>query len=360
MSANTIPVNVVFSPDWWNRRFGISFEEPFYLDTETRITNDVLMRRALYELFRIGEAHPAPRPVIGSRHIAGGFVMPALFGVPIRYSPGQAAWPIPLDLGREDVLALRVPGIENTWPMNVLIEQMDALENRFGYVTGDLNTGGIFNVAMDLRGNDLFFDLKEDPAASAHLLSVVARTQVAVARYVRSRTGTTSIAVNRSVLSVDPTIHLTSNCSVSMIAPALYESCVLPHEIYASKELAPFGIHHCGANLHRYAEQYNQVAPSFLDVGFGSDVAACSRLFPEAFLNLRLNPVHLLQFSGNEVYQAVQDILKACGRTTNVGVCCINMDGSTPDRNVKAMFQSVSDYAEARTPGREWRGTGDA
>jgi hypothetical protein len=189
----------------------------------------------------------------------------------------------------------------------------------------------------------------EDPELTDHLLSVVAETLVHVSRYVRSRTGTTSIAVNRSILSVNPAIHLTSNCSVSMIAPKLYESRILPYELRVANQHPTFGIHHCGSNLHKYAEQYNRMNLRFLDVGFGSDLEACSRLYPHTFLNLRMNPVHLLQYSQDEVYAEVRDSLKACGRTANVGVCCINMDGLTPDLNVKAMFEAVSDFeAELR------------
>jgi hypothetical protein len=343
-----IPVNVVFSPDWWHRRFGVSFEEPFYLDPETRIANDLLMRRALHELFGIGTPDPKPRPVIGSRHIAGGFVLPALLGVHIRFTEGQAAWPIPRNLDRASAMELRAPDVMNTWPMNLLHAQMDALELKFGYVTGDLNTGGLINNAMELRGNDLFFDLKEDPELTDHLFAVVAETIVTVSRCIRRRTGTTSIAVNRSILSVDSAIHLTSNCSVSMIAPTLYESRILPYEIQIAKELAPFGIHHCGGNLQKYASQYNQVDPKFLDVGFGSDLEKCSRLFPSAFLNLRMSPVHMLEMPESQVYIEVWGALEACGRSANVGVCSINMDGMTPDRNVKAMFQAVSDFEAAR------------
>ena len=353
MTAGEIPVNVVFSPDWWNRRFGISFEEPFYLDAETRIRNDVLMRGGLYELFGIGDPYPKPRPVIGSGHIAGGFVLPALLGVPIRFSPGQAAWPMPLNLDREAILALRAPDLTHTWPMNVLIEQMDALESRFGYVAGDLNTGGLFNNALEVRGSDLFMDLREDLEHTDHLLSIVLETVIELSAYMRQRTGTTSIAVNRSVLSVDPAIYLTSNCSVSMIAPKLYEARILPHEICLARRLAPFGIHHCGSNLHKYAEPYSRMDLRFLDVGSGSDLEACSRFYPNSFLNLRMNPVHMLQNSENEIYREVQDNLRMCGRAANVGVCCINMDGSTPDRNVKAMFRAVDDL---RTRAAGWPG----
>ena len=57
-----------------------------------------------------------------------------------------------------------------------------------------------------------------------------------------------------------------------------------------------------------------------------------------------MSPVHLLELSESQVYSEVGDALKSCGRTANVGVCCINMDGMTPDGNVRAMFQSVSDF----------------
>jgi hypothetical protein len=48
------------------------------------------MRKALYERFGLGQPDPKPRPVIGSRHITGGFVVPALLGVaPLGRSSGN-------------------------------------------------------------------------------------------------------------------------------------------------------------------------------------------------------------------------------------------------------------------------------
>lgn len=341
-----IPVNVVFSPGWWRRHYGISFEEPFYLDVETRIRNDVVMRRALFDRFGLEGPDPRPRPVIGSMHIAGGFVVPALLGVPIRFSADQAAWPVPLNLDRKAILALRAVEIESTWPMSVLIAQMDRLQKDFGCVVGDLNTAGIINTSVELRGNDLFLDLVEDPDLTDHLFRVVAEMHVRVGQCLRARTGTTSIAVNRSIVGVDPSIHLTSNCSVSMISPALYEQRVLPYDIYVAEKLAPYGIHHCGNNLQRYAQAYSRMPVRFFDVGAGSDVEQCARLFPDAFLNLRLSPVHMLQHSANEVYAEVQSLLRACDRRKQVGVCAINLDPETPDANVKAMVQAVRGFEQ--------------
>jgi hypothetical protein len=344
-SRGKIPVNLVFSPSWWFHHYGVSFEEPFYLDAETRIRNDVLMRKALYERFRLGQPDPQPRPVIGSRHIAGGFVVPALLGVEPRFSRDQAAWPVPLRLDRQSALSLRVPDLRSTWPMDVLIRQMDQLERQFGYVTGDLNTAGLVNTAIELRGQQFFLDLVEDTELADHILSVVAGTQAAVAACVKSRTGTCAISTNRSVLDADPATYLTSNCTVQMISPSLYETRVLRFEQYLADHLRPYGIHHCGNNLQRYTKAYSQVSPRFFDVGWGSDVARSSVDLPGAFLNLRLSPVRMLQLSEQEIYDDVRGLLHAAGRRDRVGVCSINMDRDTPDRNVRAMFRAAADYA---------------
>ncbi|MFB0515772.1 MAG: hypothetical protein ACETWG_04100 [Candidatus Neomarinimicrobiota bacterium] len=42
-----LPVELVFNPNWWYHTAGISFDESFYFDAETRIQNDVTMRRVL-------------------------------------------------------------------------------------------------------------------------------------------------------------------------------------------------------------------------------------------------------------------------------------------------------------------------
>jgi hypothetical protein len=344
--VRSIPVNLVFSPSWWFHHYGVSFEEPFYLDTETRIRNDVLMRQALHDRFGLGRPDPQPRPVIGSRHIAGGFVVPALLGVEPRFSRDQAAWPVPLHLDRQSALSLRVPDLRSTWPMDVLIRQMDELERQFGYVTGDLNTAGLLNTAIELRGQQFFLDLLEDAELADHVLGVVAVTQAAVAAYVKSRTGTCAISTNRSVLDADPATYLTSNCSVQMISPALYQTRVLPFEQYLADRLQPYGIHHCGNNLQRYTKAYSQVSPRFFDVGWGSDVARSSADLPDAFLNLRLSPVRMLQLSEREIHDDILGLLRAAGRRDCVGICCINMDRDTPDPNVRAMFRAVVDYQE--------------
>ncbi len=347
MPRADIPVNVIFSPSWWFRHYSISFREPFYLDLDERIRNDVLMRKALHERFGFGRPDPQPRPVIGSRHIAGGFVVPALLGVPVRFTDDQAAWPVAQALDRNAVLALRVPDIRRTWPLSILVPQMDELGHRFGYVMGDLNPGGLLNTALELRRQQFFIDLVEDPEASSHLLGVVAETQRQVCELIRSRTGTCGVSTNRSIVDVDASICLTSNCSAHMISPALYERRVLPFDRQLAESLRPFGVHHCGSNLHKYTHAYAGLGARFFDVGWGSDAGQCSRALPDAFLNLRMDPVRMLQSSADQVYSLVRALLRAAGRRERVGVCCINMDQATPDENVHAMFRAARDFEAA-------------
>jgi hypothetical protein len=339
-----IPVEVIFNPNWWFQNYGISFDESFYLDREKRIANDVAMRRALYERFGFGEAHPRPRPIIGSQHIAGGFVLPGLLGVEIRFSQREAAWPVPINLPRDRIMALRVPDIRTAWPMNRLVADMDALERQFGSVVADVNTAGVFNTALELRGQQLFMDLLDDVELVEHLFAVVAETEMAVAEYFRTRTGTTSVAVNRSIVNVDAKIFIEGNCSVQMISPALYQQRLLPWHCRLARRLAPFGMHHCGDNLHFFASAYAETHAVFYDVGWGSDVAQCSATLPDAFLNLRLNPVRLLSCTADEVRQDALGLLKAAGRNSRVGLCCINMDFGTPDENIRAIFDVARDF----------------
>jgi hypothetical protein len=345
-TARAIPVHAVFSPNWWFRQYGITFDEDFYLHAGRRIEDDVKMRRALWERFGLGSGEIAPRPVAGSMHIAGGFVMPALFGNTIRFTKDQAAWPEVSERNREEVLALTAPELEKTWPMSVLLPQMEELRARYGYVVGDLNTGGLLNNAMEQRGNQFFLDMMEDAELTEHLLGVLGETQAAVAARVKSYTGTCGLATNVSVEACDASLYLHSNCSVQMISPALYAGRLLPYEKKLAAAMRPYGIHHCGNNVQLFAGHYAQLEPVYVDVGWGSDIGRCAAALPDAFLNLRLSPVRMLQEGAEAIYADTLNALRAAGRRALVGVCCINMDAETPDGNVKAMFEAAAEYGE--------------
>jgi uroporphyrinogen-III decarboxylase len=346
-SSEFLPVELVFNPNWWHQVARISFGEAFYLDAETRIQNDVVMRRVLHERYGelgLGEASPQPRPIVGSVHVAGGFVIPALLGAKISFAPDAAPQPLPVDLSVEQVQRLEKPDFRQTWPMSQILADIDSLEAEYGYVVGDVNTDGLLNAAYHLYGQQLFLDFYQAPDRVRELLGRIGDLIVDVALTIRERTGGCSISVNRMVERVDPGLFLHANCSVQMISPESYREVQLPVEQRMAERIQPYGIHHCGDNLHHIAPVYAELRAAFFDVGWGSDVARCRELLPDAFFNLRLSPVRMLQCSPKEIAEDTEKLLMAAGPLERAGVCCINMDHGTPDDNIFAMFDVVQRY----------------
>lgn len=342
-----LPVELVFNPNWWYQTAGISFDRSFYFDSAARVRNDVTMRRVLFERYGqlgLGEESPSPRPVIGSLYVAGGFVIPALFGAEIVFAPNAAPQPKPLNLSLEQIEVLEKPDFRETWPMNDFIAQMDALEAEYGYLVGDMNTDGLLNVAYHLYGQQLFFDFYDNPERARRLLTLIGDLIVDVALYLRERTGSCSISVNRMVERVNPALFLHGNCSVQMISPESFRQLDLPVEQRMAERIQPFGVHHCGSNMHLIAPLYAQLPAVFFDVGWGSDVACCREALPGAFFNLRLSPIRMLRCSAAEIAQDTEKLLRAAGPLEQAGVCCINMDYGTPDENIFAMVEVVQRY----------------
>jgi hypothetical protein len=342
-----LPFELVFMPSWWHKHYGITFDENFYLDKETRIRNEQLMNQALAERFAeigLSQRDFGRHPVIGSQHVAGGFVMPALMGCQVEFAPDRSPTALDAHLPDQAILDLEVPDPRSTWPMTELLADMDELEAEFGQVEGDFDLDGVFNLALSLRGQQLFLDFSENPALARRLIDVCARAMLAVAECVKPRTGTLAIATNRMITHVDETLFLHSNCAVQMISPETYREFLLPPELYLAARLQPYGIHHCGTNLHRHAPVYGPVPAVYYDVGWGSDVAASRRALPDAFFSLRLSPVRVLSATPDDIAADVEQLLLNCPRLERAGVCCINLDADTPDENVWALFAVVERY----------------
>jgi hypothetical protein len=212
------------------------------------------------------------------------------------------------------------------------------------YLLRNNSTDGLLNAAYHLYGAELFADFYNAPQRATHLLEQIAGLIVDVATYIRQRTGSCSISVNRMLERVDPGLFLHANCSVPMISPRSYRAMQLPIEKQMAARLQPFGIHHCGDNLQRYASAYAELPLDFIDVGWGSDVAACRQALPRTFFNLRLSPVRMLNCTPDEIAADTEALLSAAGPLELAGVCCINLDAGTPDANLFAMYAVVEKY----------------
>jgi len=347
-AKSLLPVDVIFTPQWWHYNYGLKFREDFFFDAETRVESERLMRAFLYERFGhlgLGERDASPRPLIGPVHLAAGFMASALLGCQVKFSVDGPPQVIPADLTDEQVLEFEAPDITKVSPMKELVDMMDKLEREFGYLEGDINWGGVQNVALDLRGQQLFVDYYDKPDLAVHLLDVVAQAELHMASFIRAKTGTTSLSTNRIVGSVDPSISLHSNCSVTMLSNETYEEFLLRYDIYLADNLQPYGIHYCGNNMEHVLQGFAKIDKAqFFDVGWGSDVAMCRQALPDAFFSLRLSPVRLRTISVEEVRQDVEGLLRQAGPVQKAAVCCVNIDYGTPDENVAEIFRVVDEY----------------
>jgi hypothetical protein len=97
--------------------------------------------------------------------------------------------------------------------------------------------------------------------------------------------------------------------------------------------------------MHKVRFEYAQVdGAEFFDVGWGSDVAACRAALPNAIFSLRLNPVRVAAVRPADVAADTRSLLAAAGPLQQAALCCINLDATTPDENVRAIFEVAEAY----------------
>jgi len=356
MTEPYLPVDVVFHPNWWHKHYDLSFDREFFYNPSRRVWQEQRMRQLLYERFGdvgLGQKDAPRRPIIGPILMGSGYIVQEILGCEVDYQKDGNPWVLPRSLSEAETWALQAPeDIEKSPPMKHLLTLMDSLEAEFGYLQGDVPLHSVVNVAIDLRGQNYFIDLIENPDLVRHLNTVIARTIYEVGRRVKDRTGHVAISINRTIASFDPGIYTIPNCSLQMISPRMYEQQLLEFDTWLGQQLPPLGFHHCGTNAHLFAPLYARAGAVYLDVGWGSDIAACRAALPEAWLGLRLNPVKMLTATPDEAAADVEMVLQAHGEPwPRVGVCCINMDYGTPDEAVRAMFETVARYRGARKSG---------
>jgi hypothetical protein len=73
----------------------------------------------------------------------------------------------------------------------------------------------------------------------------------------------------------------------------------------------------------------------FLDVGWGSDVKKLCQSLPDTFLNIRLNPVEILDQSEGQIHDTIVKLVKDSGDPLLTSVCCVNMDDQVSSINLR-------------------------
>ncbi|MCE5309508.1 MAG: hypothetical protein LLG20_17840 [Acidobacteriales bacterium] len=266
-----------FEPRWYHVRCGVDFTERWHTDPEYRRQTLVAMRGELRRAFPRFEQWGRPEAQ-DTETIAGCYgvcVIPALFGIPLRYYADR--WP-DLEPGHhlsEDCIErldarqlLAGPFVEK------LLAQVDAIAARCGTVYGDLNWQGVLNLGFHLRGQQIFLDMADRPELAERLFTTITDVIIGLAHMAQERQ-------RRSGFPID--YMCVSNCAVNMVSPAVYGRMLLAQDARIADSFARFGVHTCNWNVTPYLDVLRRLPKmGYLDMGIESDMVRARDVFPEA------------------------------------------------------------------------------
>lgn len=342
MNQMKIPVDIVLAPEWWYKHTGITFDRDFFFHPLKRVESEQRMEKELYERwgkYGLGAEKDKAKPEIGAVHLAAGFMLSEMLGCEVKYTDNHPPAVVAANKKRLDI------DVDAAFSSTVYKDFLNLTENlkiKYGYLTGDVNWGGVLNIAMDLRGEQIMMDMLMQPDEVKVYFNAIAAVIDKFTSFVASQTGTTSISVTRSVRHLPKPVFLHSECSHTMISCEDYERFLMPIDEKWSREKEYFGIHYCGEDPHRYAESFSRLPRlDFLDLGWGGDVSHLRKYLPDTFFNIRLSPVEIIDMSVAEIHETIAKLMAESGNTSLSGVCCINMDDKVTDEKIDAIFEAV-------------------
>lgn len=343
LGKNLLPVDIVLSPEWWFKNEKITFDRDFFFHPAKRVEVEQQKEKVLYERwgkYGLGKNRNDKRPEIGAVHLAAGYLLSEMLGCNVNYTESHPPQVIPA--GRDN-LVLNPDDAFKSKAYSDTVSLWNTLKTKYGFLTGDINWGGILNLAMDLRGENIFMDMMMNPGETSDYFSKIASVIEKFTSLMQTETGTSSISVNRAVRYFEKPVFLHSECSHTMISSEDYENFLLPFDIEWSKK-RPFGIHYCGPDPHRMAEQFAKIPHlDFLDLGWGGDVKILRSYLPHTFFNIRLSPVEIVNQTNQELSDTIKRLVSDSRNPYLTGVCCINMDDKVTDDKINTIFETVED-----------------
>ncbi len=349
-----IPLGVGFYPDWFYQHYGISFGRNYYFDPETRVAARMEIDKRLYDRFGevgLGSPDPEPKPLI----TFGMVMLPAIFGCEIVFEDDALPWAMPLNLAEDEIMRLEVPDIFNSHPMSDMIKQIAYLEGKYGKVVGDINTTGVQNLALKIRGDQLYYDFFENPQLCRHLLQVCTASIIQLFKFNHQTTGTGALDVTPMC---DPRLSVLPNCTAEQISLETYENFILEYDNQIADACRPLGIHHCGS-VNEVLDGYAKVRHlEFIEIGFGSDVKKTREVFgPEVAVNSRISPVLMKNGTVEDVAAEVRRLIEQGSPLKNFSIDTVGLTYGTPDDNVIAARKAAEKYGkfnrETKTAGKK-------
>lgn len=318
------PVVVTFSPSWFYKNYGVDYSEQTWQNPIDRLERNRELERVLYERFGdvgIGSADPEPTPSFSDTY--GNYFMPALFGCEIHYLKDQAPGNLPLDATLEDMRNIAVPDFDESPVIRRALEEARILKERCGFCSGVINTGSPLNVAVNIFGEQFLLACALEPEIALHVLRVIAETEFKLYREV-------SAVIQPECFPRDNIVFSYGNCPAVMFSPNLYREVVLPVDKWVRSQAAVFNLHHCGVFDH-YIELYQELCPSSLDIGGGSNYRAIRGAFPDVPVSLIMNAPDVEGRSNSEVDNLIGNMVDGAAPESLISCLWIGEAGDLLD-----------------------------
>jgi len=218
LGNDILPVDIVLAPEWWSKNEKIYFDRDFFYHPLKRVEEEQKMEKILYDRwgqYGLGQRKVAARPEIGAVHLAAGYLLSEMLGCTVNY---QENHPPQVLAAHQELLEIDPEKAFRSDAFKQVINLTSALKQKYGYLTGDINWGGVLNIAMDLRGEDIFMDMMLTPDEVNPYFNGIAQVIEKFTSFMQAETGSTSISVNRGVRHMKKPVFLHSECSHTMIS----------------------------------------------------------------------------------------------------------------------------------------------
>ena len=350
----TLGVNarVVLLDPAWNPE-GITFREYF---TEARATIDVQLKFLKYKVEFLSRFCDSPGawPETFEFDVDVQNVYDSVyFGGRLTFRDGQVpdAAPVLVDSDKERLFQVDIghpmdnPFVQNTLgryeALKAAAAKVSFRDIRFGVKPPLWNFDGPLTVATNLRGGELYVDLRADPQYVERLLDFLTRGAIIRNRAMHEHFGRKAYEGLRGGIADD---------SIQLISSEMYRRQVLHfHRRYLSEWSAegPHSMHLCGDATRHFPLIRDELNVRTFDTGFPVDHGALRRALGEKIEICGGPEVMILrEGTAEEVYQRTQSILTsgvmAGGRFVlregnNLPPCC-------PEENLAAMYRAALEH----------------
>ena len=328
-----------FTPKWYRDSVGVDFGKRWHTDPAYRRDSWIKMAHEVKRRFPslpIGQVQHPDQPTDLLTGIYGASFVALLFGIPIDYQEDNWPWSAREHLDGPAIDALTPPDLDNSEPLDQLMEQLDWIDRELGSINGFLNWQGVLNSAYRIRGEDIFLEMITEPERVHHLCECVAETMIEGARRLYARQHDSGVDIE----------HFTvSNCLVNMVSTEHYQEFLLKHDQRISEAFGLIGVHNCAWNANFYLDSYSTIPNvAYVDMSMESDLPKAHRLFPGTRRAIMYTPMDV---KAKKLPDLREDFEKIAAEYGPCDMVFADIESGTPDERVLDIARTCEEISEA-------------